>query len=107
MHQVYRLVRRLGISPKYVGYYYTVEAVRIYLAQTEDPVKITKDIYPPLARKFRVNPSKIDHGIRRVSALCWENSRENLEEIAGRPLSRKPDNSCFLDILSFYLSSVN
>lgn len=68
-------------------------------------MKITKDIYPRLAKKFKSKPSNIEHDIRTIVNVCWENHRERLEQIAGYPLEYRPTNSEFIDMIAFYLGS--
>ena len=68
------------------------------------PIKITKDIYPTLARKFKSTPVNIEHNIRTVLNLCWSSGKETLNDIAGYSLRYKPTNSEFIDILAYYLS---
>ena len=50
MRKVYGLIRRMGATSKYKGYYFVAEAVRITLEHQEQPIRITKDIYPLLAK---------------------------------------------------------
>ena len=45
MRNVYRLIRQLGVTSKYKGYYYVAEAVRMFMEIQDHPIKITKDIY--------------------------------------------------------------
>ena len=49
----------------------------------ERPMKITKDIYPILARKYKSTPSNVEHNIRTLVNICWINHKEDLELIAG------------------------
>ena len=44
MRNVYRLIRQLGVTSKYKGYYYVAEAVRMFMEIQDHPIKITKDI---------------------------------------------------------------
>ena len=53
MSEVYGLIRKLGATSKYKGYYYVAEAVNMAKELQERPMKITKDIYPILARKYK------------------------------------------------------
>ena len=53
MRNVYRLIRQLGVTSKYKGYYYVAEAVRMFMEIQDHPIKITKDIYPSLAKQFK------------------------------------------------------
>lgn len=103
MSEVYGLIRKLGATSKYKGYYYVAEAVEMAQTIQERPVKITKDIYPILARKHKSTPSNVEHNIRTLINLCWISHKEVLEEIAGCTMEDKPTNSEFIDILAYYL----
>ena len=105
MREVYGTIRRLGATSKYKGYYFVAEAIRMTMEFQERPMKITKDIYPKLAKKFKSKPSNIEHDIRTIVNVCWENHRERLEQIAGYPLEYRPTNSEFIDMIAFYLGS--
>lgn len=69
----------------------------------ERPVKVTKDIYPVIARKYKSTPSNVEHNIRTLVNLCWMNHKDTLEEMAGCTMADKPTNSEFIDILVYYL----
>ena len=103
MRDVYRLIRKLGATSKYKGYYYVAEAVHISMRKSEFPIKITKEIYPYLARKFKSKPMNIEHDIRTVINVCWITNKETLDLIAGFKLIYKPTNSEFIDMLAYYL----
>ena len=105
MREVYGTIRKLGATSKYKGYYFVAEAIRMTMEFQERPMKITKDIYPRLAKKFKSKPSNIEHDIRTIVNVCWENHRERLEQIAGYPLEYRPTNSEFIDMIAFYLGS--
>lgn len=104
MREVYHLIRRLGATSKYKGYYFVAEAVRISMEAQERPIKITKDIYPFLAKKFKSTPMNVEHDIRTVINVCWMANKKKMDEIAGYSLSYKPTNSEFVDMLAYYLS---
>ena len=104
MREIYRLIRQLGVTSKYKGYYFLAKAVKLSVEMQGRPIKITKDIYPTLARKFKSTPVNIEHNIRTVLNLCWSSGKETLNAIAGYSLRYKPTNSEFIDILAYYLS---
>ena len=106
MKEVYNLIRRLGVTSKYKGYYYVAEAVRLSMEAPEEPMKITKDIYPKLARKFKSTPVNVEHDIRTIINVCWITNKKGIDEIAGYTLIYKPTNSEFIDMLSYYLSQI-
>ena len=60
-----------------------------------EPVKVTKDIYPVIARKYKSTPSNVEHNIRTLVNLCWMNHKDTLEEMAGCTMADKPTNSEF------------
>lgn len=104
MSEVYGLIRKLGATSKYKGYYYVAEAVNMAKELQERPMKITKDIYPILARKYKSTPSNVEHNIRTLVNIYWINHKEDLELIAGCSMEDKPTNSEFIDILAYYLN---
>ena len=67
MRKVYRLIRQLGVTSKYKGYYYVAEAVRMFMEIQDHPIKITKDIYPSLAKQFNIEDWK-------AGIAPWQNS---------------------------------
>ena len=79
MKEVYGTIRKLGASTKYKGYYFVAEAIKMTMEFQDRPMKITKDIYPLLAKKYRSKPSNVEHDIRTIVNVCWENHRERLE----------------------------
>lgn len=104
MKEVYGIIRKLGITSKYKGYYFLVEAVNMVMEQKDDQIRVTKDIYPELARKFKATPSNIEHDIRTVVNVCWKMNKSGLDKIAGYPLKFKPTNSEFIDMVAYYLT---
>ena len=81
MRKVYRLIRQLGMTSKYKGYYYVAEAVMMSMELQDYPIKITKDIYPYLAKKFKSTPVNIEHDIRTVINVCWTANKETMDAI--------------------------
>ena len=107
MKEVYGIIRRLGVTSKYKGYYFLAEAINMVMEKKDEQMRITKDIYPGLARKFKSTPSNIEHDIRTVVSICWKTNKNSLDEIAGYPLKFKPTNSKFIDMVAYYLLEEN
>lgn len=105
MRTIYHLIRKMGVTSKYKGYYFVAEAVKLSMEDAGHPLRITKDVYPPLARKYKSTPNNIEHNIRTVVNVCWSANKDQMDRIAGYPLICKPTNSEFVDMLAFYLSS--
>lgn len=90
MKKIYGLIRKLGANSKYKGYFFTADAIRMTMTYQEKPLRITKDIYPNLAKKYKSTPTNVEHDIRTLVNVCWEGNRKFLEEIAGYSLNYKP-----------------
>lgn len=103
MKKIYKVIRTLGVTTRYKGYYFLADAVTCVMRTPEMPLRVTKDIYPMLAAKFKSKPTNIEHDIRTVINICYTTNREKLEEIFGRELNFRPSNSEFIDIMAFYL----
>ena len=93
----------MGVTSKYKGYYYVAEAVRMFMEIQDHPIKITKDIYPSLAKQFKSTPVNVEHDIRTVINVCWASNKEAMNKIAGYQLRYKPTNSEFIDMMAYYL----
>ena len=92
MHDVYKVIRSLGVTSKYKGYYFLAEAVKMCMEMQENPIRITKEIYPRLAKKYKAKPMNIEHDIRTIINVCWTTNRKAMDDIAGYALSYKPTN---------------
>ena len=108
MNDIYELIRHIGVTSKYMGYYYLADAIEITLnMRSEDkPMKVTKDIYPILARKYKVKPHNIEHNIRTVVNICCNNHEAELEKIIGYRTKYRLSNADFIDYLAYYLKQM-
>ena len=108
MNEIYALIRSVGVTSKYKGYYYLADAIYITLnMRVEDgPMKITKDIYPILATKYNVKQSNIEHNIRTVVNICCNNHEAELEKIIGPRANYRFSNADFIDSLAYYLKEL-
>lgn len=104
MKNIDQVMKKIGAKSKYKGYYLLTEAIEISLNSEERPIRITKDIYPSLAKKFHSSPMNIEHNIRTLIRVCWTTNRKNIEEIAGYTLKYKPTNSEFVNMLVHWLT---
>lgn len=107
MKKIFDVMRELGVTPKYKGYYFVAEAVRLAMEFQDEPTKITKDIYPKLAKRYKSNTMNVEHDIRTVIKVAWTNRRNEMERMAGYKLNYKPTNSEFVDLLVCYLTQTN
>lgn len=103
MKKIYGIIRKLGVTSNYKGYFFVADAIQLAMNSQDKPIRITKDIYPYLARKYKTTTLNIEHNIRTVINVCWETNRKGMVEIAGYPLIYKPTNSEFIDMVAYYL----
>ena len=101
--EAYKLVRQLGITGRYKGYKYLCEAILLAISLDNDEFYVTKDIYPVIARKYKVKPESVEHDIRTVIKVMWEQYRSQLNSVVGFELPDKPTNLDLIDMLSFYI----
>ena len=106
MKKIYGIIRKLGVTSHYKGYFFVADAIRLAMDSQDKPLRITKDIYPYLARKYKTTTLNVEHNIRTVINVCWKTNRKGMIEIAGYPLIYKPTNSEFVDMIAYYLLSV-
>ena len=103
MKKIYGIIRKLGVTSKYKGNFFVADAIELAMNSQGKPILITKDIYPYLARKYKTTPMNIEHNIRTVINVCWETNKARMDEIAGYPLTYKPTNSEFIDMIAYNL----
>ena len=105
MKEIYGIIRKLGVTSNYKGYYFLADAIQLAMNSPDQPLQITKDIYPYLAKKYGTTSLNIEHNIRTVISVCWQTNRTGIIEIAGYPLTYKPTNSEFVDMVAYFLLS--
>ena len=66
--------------------------------------RITKELYPGIARRFGTTSSKVERAIRHAIEVAWNRGRiEALDEAFGRnvcSLDEKPTNGEFIALVS-------
>lgn len=103
MDAITSLMRKFEITTRYQGYYLLPEAIEIAMENYGNYMRITKDIYPELAKRHGVPARRIERNIRTVIEKGWESNRPLMEEIAGKKLKMCPSNGQFLDLITYWL----
>ena len=73
--QVTNLFLTIGIPAHIKGYHYLREAVRMVLAEPDVMGRITKELYPGIARKFDTTASKVERAMRHAIDVAWSRGR--------------------------------
>lgn len=99
----------IGVPPHLKGYQYLKEAVRLAMENRMIVYSITKQLYPRVAERFGVTPTKVELAIRHAIEVMWE--RGNIEEL-NKALGfrvncngHKPTNGEFIALLADKLLS--
>ena len=97
-------LRRLRIPGSLHGMWYLTYAIR---KTVEDPVYIrfvTKVVYVDVAKHYRTTPSCVERAMRHAIEVCWRNDgRNELDQMAGYHMVKRPTNSEFIDLVAFYI----
>lgn len=98
--QIQNFLLSLGISSTYLGHKYLSYALYLCIQNEDYLTSIYKALYVDVASYYRTSRFNVEHCLRTAVAHCWDHgNRDLLIEIAKYPLTEKPTNSEFIDIL--------
>lgn len=104
--EVEQLLRKLQMPGKLNGIQYLRDAIVSDISQPGRTQFITKELYPELAKIHGTTSQRVERAIRHAIEVCWKcGDRKLLDQIAGFPLKKRPTNSQFIDLISFYFRS--
>ena len=102
--QITNLFLTLGIPAHIKGYQYLREAVRMVLDNHDVINRITKELYPGIARRFDTSASKVERAMRHAIEVAWTRGRlDAVNQMYGyRVFARedKPTNGEFIAMVS-------
>ena len=102
--QITNLFLALGIPAHIKGYQYLREAVRMVLENHDIINRITKELYPAVARRFDTSASKVERAMRHAIGVAWTRGRiETVNQMYGARVFRredKPTNGEFIALVS-------
>ena len=100
-------MNHLGITANYAGFHHVAYAIYLTYQNPDSLFLVTKRLYPDVAKQYNTKWQRVERDIRTVVAVAWKNNRLLLEQLAGHPLSRRPQPVQFLSILasSLYLET--
>jgi two-component system response regulator (stage 0 sporulation protein A) len=94
----------IGIPAHIKGYQFLREAVKMCIDSPDMINRITKELYPGIARKFNTSSSKVERAIRHAIEVAWGRGRiEVLNQVFGNNvcnLDSKPTNGEFIALVS-------
>ena len=94
----------IGIPAHIKGYQYLRDAVKIVVNDPDVINRITKELYPGIARHFGTTASKVERAIRHAIEVAWSRGRiDTLNKAFGCRVATKedkPTNGEFIAMLS-------
>lgn len=106
--RITEVIKDCGISANLSGYHYLREAIDLTLSDFEYVQRITKLLYPAVAKKYKTTPSRAERGIRHAIETGWMRADFGfLNELFGHSLpvdKCKPTNSEFIATLADYIA---
>ncbi len=94
----------VGIPAHIKGYHYLREAIRMVFNNPELIGRITKELYPGIARRFDTSPSKVERAIRHAIEVSWTRGKiENINKLFGFNVygkNEKPTNGEFIALVA-------
>ena len=102
--RIANLFLTVGIPAHIKGYQYLREAVKMVLDNPDLMGRITKELYPGIARRFGTTSSKVERAIRHAIEVAWNRGRiDALDEAFGKnvcSLEDKPTNGEFIALVA-------
>ena len=102
--QITNLFLTIGIPAHIKGYHYLREAVRMVLSTPEIINRITKELYPGIARKFDTTASKVERAMRHAIDVAWSRGRlDSVNSMYGYKVlspDDKPTNGEFIALVA-------
>ena len=107
--QITNLFLTLGIPAHIKGYQYLREAVMMVLADRSITGRITKELYPGVAKRFGTTPSKVERAMRHAIEVAWNRGRlDTVNRMYGHRLFEKqdkPSNGEFISCIAEKIQS--
>lgn len=99
--QITNLFLTLGIPAHIKGYQYLREAVRMVLDNHDMINRITKELYPGIARKFDTSASKVERAMRHAIEVAWTRGRlDTVNQMYGYKVFQKEDKPTNGELIS-------
>lgn len=102
--KITNLFLALGIPAHIKGYQYLREAVRMVLENHDVINRITKELYPAVARRYDTSASKVERAMRHAISVAWTRGRlDTVNQMVGYKVFRredKPTNGEFIALVS-------
>ena len=93
-----------GIPAHIKGYHYLREGIRMVYYNSQLINRITKELYPGIAKRYSTSASKVERAIRHAIEVAWTRGKiENLNALFGYNIygkNDKPTNGEFIALVA-------
>ena len=104
MTKAEQLIRKAKFSKRYQGYQYLLQCIELVLDDDSRLCALSKQVYQPIAQKYRISCRCIERDIRTARDYAWQREcKEFLEEISGGIFYEAPSVGELIEILAVYL----
>ena len=93
------VLRPLGIVRSMKAYRTLSEALWLICEQEDRLEAVKKELYDPIAERQHCNWTAIQSAIRRAAQTAWNTNPEQVQRLAGYPLTGCPSAVQFLEML--------
>lgn len=98
------ILHEIGVPAHIKGYQYVREAIRLCAEDPKMIERVTKDLYPTIAKDFETTSSRVERAIRHAIEIAWDRGDiDVLNSYFGYTIHNdrgKPTNSEFIAMLS-------
>lgn len=98
------LIKEIGVPPHIKGYLYLKEAVSLVLENPDILNRVTKELYPGIAKHFDSTPQRVERSIRHAIEVVWSRKEtHHISKLFGyseEHLESKPTNSQFIAMVA-------
>ena len=102
--RVANLFLTIGIPAHIKGYQYLREAVRMVIDDRDIINRITKELYPGIAKRYGTSSSKVERAMRHAIEVAWNRGRLDVtNQLLGVTLFNerdKPTNGEFISLIA-------
>lgn len=104
VNKVTDVMHEIGIPAHILGHKYLRDAILFVIKDNTAINRVTKVLYPKIAKKYGTTSSKVERAIRHAIEVAWERGNVNvLDEYFGYTISMnkgKPTNSEFIAMIA-------
>lgn len=94
----------IGIPAHIKGYHFLRDGVKMVVDNPDSINRITKELYPGIAKHFNTSASKVERAIRHAIEVAWTRGKiENINRIFGYNIytrNDKPTNGEFIALIA-------